>query len=406
MSAGRRGDIAFLIGLALGLFAFVALGAFEYRESILHRSDFSEIWAGPHTLVEGSNPYDAGTWRQTVARMGTQVSGQAVYGYPPWVAFALAPLGALDLAAASDIWATGTLAIAAVATRALLRAFVPDLFMLHTLTGLTLTASQPAVTTLYSGQWSFVFVAASAAGILLLRRRRSVLAASALLPILAKPPLLLVHLWSLVYAAYRRGDRSFVIATIACFAAVPLVTWLARPEWLVSWLINVPLSRATQAKLTTLGHALVDVAGIWGALAAVAALGFAMFVAFRFDPRGDAWFAIWLALSPALAMYVHSYSLLVLLPAVVVAAGVASRRSPIRALALGWIGTAILLVGSSILFFGVAIYRQSDTFSGFLAPALFVLIAIGLWPQRQEVAAQPSPEVRVATPELERVPAS
>ncbi len=128
------------------------LGVLQLRERLLLRDDFSRIWAGPRALVSGVDPYDAASWGTTSVALGGFPPDTAVYLYPPWVALALAPMGALPLPVATVVWTVGGMLAAAFAVRALLRACPPGVPWAHALVAATLSLSAPAVAAFLTGQ--------------------------------------------------------------------------------------------------------------------------------------------------------------------------------------------------------------------------------------------------------------
>ena len=194
---------AFLLGLLLGAGVLAVAGVAPVRADAVARGDFAVIWTGSRVILEGGDPYLAATFGDASARAGTTRASIPIDTYPPWITVPLAPLGLLDLGTAAALWTYGGLLLAALALYALLRSVLPGLPVLHTLAGLTLIASQPAIATYLVGQWTFLLLAALATAVLLLRERRPLLAALATLPLLAKPQLFAFALWGLSFAALR-----------------------------------------------------------------------------------------------------------------------------------------------------------------------------------------------------------
>ena len=185
----RRTDIAYAIGIALGVAGLLILFG-DLRAAMLGIDDFATIWTGPRALLLGLDPYDATTWRETAVRIGTaHIPDNAVYVYPPWVTIALVPFALLSSSAASVVWTVIGMAAAIVAMRALLRAYLADVDWAHGVVGVLLMISAPAAVTYLTGQWTFFFVAALAAIVLCLRAKRPVVAGVLALIMLVKPPL-------------------------------------------------------------------------------------------------------------------------------------------------------------------------------------------------------------------------
>src|SRR5207249_2725609 len=137
----------------------------------------------------GVDLYDASTWRANAVRVGTFAYDSDVYPYPPWVALALVPFALLTPPIAGLVWSVIGIVVAAIAVRALLRAYLPDLEWAHGVVGMLLVASGPSVATFLLGQWTFFLLAAVCGIVLLLRQNRPVSAGGVAAVMLAKPPL-------------------------------------------------------------------------------------------------------------------------------------------------------------------------------------------------------------------------
>lgn len=370
MSAERRADLAFLVAVLFGIGLLFATGAAARREALLGHSDFSYIWAGPRTILDGGDPYDAASWATSVARLDTEpFEDPAVYSYAPHVALALLPLGALPLTVAGALWAWGGLALAIIALRALLRASLAGQPVASVAAGLALTISQPAVISFSTGQWSHLLLAASAGLALAFGRRQGQGALAAALT--AKPQLFALSLPAIVVAAWSRGRRRLA-RTIAVAAIVPpLLAFAVRPAWWISWVTEVPVARSLEPNITTVLAATRELGTLGAVLTGLLLLGCATW-ALASGPRSRAWLALWLAFGVLAAPYARSYDhLLLLVPVVIAGAGL-----PGRAGGLGVLAVAVLLiVGSWAMMLIVAPPRGSESYSAAIAVAGFALVA-------------------------------
>lgn len=373
-------DLAYLAGLAGGALLLVLAGFVELRETRFASSnDLSGIWAGGHALVSGADPYDAATWRATATGAQGQVPETTVYGYPAWIALLMAPLGLLPVRAASLLWTVAGLALAAVALRGLLRDRASGLPALHTLAGLSLLVSQPAIVSFYDGQWSFLLLALVCAALVLLARRPAragVLAGAALL---VKPQLFVLALPQLARGA---PPRALVAALLTAATAVAM-SLVVLPGWPAPYVAHVLLARLPEApRVTTVPTALFDLAGpagLW--LAALLLLGLAV-ATVRLGTGDDA-LAVALATSVAFAPYAWSYDHLLLLVPLVLATGAVARRDRRAALAGAVAGAALLLVGATVLHGLFADARRSESLNGLVPGAMAVLVTVLLWPPRR-----------------------
>jgi len=174
----RRTDVAYFVGLAVGLTGLVMF-FWKLRVAMLGIDDFSTIWAGPRAYLLGFDPYDPSTWRDTQVRVGAGTNlFSAVYLYPPWVTIALVPFALLSPRDGVVVWTVIGMLSMVVTMRALLRAYLPTDDWAHGLVGVLLVFSAPAAVTFLTGQWTFFFIAALAAIVLCLRDGRPTAAGS------------------------------------------------------------------------------------------------------------------------------------------------------------------------------------------------------------------------------------
>jgi hypothetical protein len=381
----RRGDLAYVVGLATGAAGLVILGLLRLRIEMLGLDDFTTIWAGPRAFVLGLDPYDPATWHDTAVRVGmSQTPDTVVYLYPPWVTLALVPLALLSARAAGALWTIGGVLAAIVTVRALLRAHLPEMSWAHGVVGFLLLLSSPAAITFLTGQWTFLFVAALTGVVLLLRSDRTVAAGVLAVVMLAKPPLFVFTAAGLVLRALwpdragRRAGRRFVLVAVGTAAAVIALSWLVLPSWWPVWFTLVATGQVetTPVTLQTLFVALFGPVGDWLAAGAVLV---STWVALRFDPRSDAWLPTWIALSSANVIYSNTYDALLLVVPIILAAGALHARSRGRAALVIVAGVALLfVVGWYLHTIGVRLY------AAVIPLATSVVITACLWSQRRE----------------------
>ena len=390
MSAERRADLAYIATFAICALALTLSGVLEYRDSQMAHSDFSYIWAGPRTILDGKDPYDAAEWSASVARLGTEAfDDPAVYAYPPFVAIALLPIGALPLSVAAGLWAWSGLLAAALAVRILLRSVVPARALVHGVGAGILLLSQPAVVTLYSGQWTFWLLAALALLVVALRTHRGAVAALSSVALLAKPQVALVMLGGLAWRSWRRAESREAALMLVLPAAIVLISAATMVGWWISWIMEVPGVRSREPHITTLAAALADLGAAAPALTVAVALLAAAITAFS-DPRRADSAALWIALALLVAPYARSYDHLLLLVSVVLTCAAAGRAAGAVALA----GAAILVPGAWVLFLIVGPIRGSESASVVVPAAVFALAAINAFHPARADALRPRPPVR------------
>lgn len=384
MRRGLISDLALGAGLGLGLLVVAMFGFFELRDELVSHNDFTYTWAGARTIVDGGDPYEPSAWLGTVARYGTTPALETVFGYPPWIALAVVPLAMLPVPVASGLWTFGGMAAAALALRALLRSLAPDPPLVHFLAGLALFASQPGTANIWSGQWSFVLLAVLAMAIVAVReRRRAPLLATFLLT--TKPQLVTFALPALARAALARwGPRYLALAAIPPTVAVA-IGWLAFPGWLDAWRTKLFDQRLAVQPPTTLASGFVDLIGPFGAIIAAAIVLALVAAGLAFPPRGDAFLAVWLAISATAPIYSWSYDHLLLILPLVITTAVVGRRSRPGAAAFAATAFTFFLIAPMLLYV-VANARQSESFHIFVPLAVTLGCIVVLWPHRRDVA--------------------
>jgi hypothetical protein len=384
MSRQRACDLALASGLALGLVMLAVFGFFDLRDRLVDRNDFTYTWAGARTIVDGGSPYEGSDWLRTVERYGTTPPHEMVFGYPPWIALAAVPFAVLPVPIASGLWTFGGMAAAALALRVLLRSLAPDPPIVHFLSGLALFASQPGSANVWSGQWTFILLAVLAATVAAIRERgRMALLATFLLT--TKPQLVAFAFPAFARAALARwGPRYLALAALPPAIAIA-IGWLAFPGWLEAWRTKLFEQRLAVQPPTTLANGLGDLIGPVGAVIAAGVVLALVGAGLAFTPRGDAFLAVWLAISATTPIYSWSYDHLLLIVPLVITTAVVGRRSrrasaTFAAVAFG----AFLIV--PVLLYVIADARQNESFNIFVPLAVAVGCIAVLWRQRAEIA--------------------
>jgi hypothetical protein len=397
VSPRRRADLAYVAAIFVGVAFIVLMGPLGRRLEMVHTNDFSGIWSGPATVLSGVNPWDPTLYVRTAIALGTKTPDALVDDYMPWEVVALLPLGALPLEIAAWIWMVASMALSAVALRALLRAFLPGRAAIHGALGLALFVGQPGFHTIILGQWALLLMSAVAAIVLALRAGHARRAGVAALALLAKPQL---FVWTAVGLAIPALSdmryRRFVVFAALLGGVLVVSAWLAFPDWFPAWVSDV-LPRRT-GRSAVLLSAFGQLFGTPGRALAIAVIGAGLVLASRFEPGSDPWLAAWLALSSAGAIYSWSYDQVLLFVPIVIAGGVlaaAGREAAARRLAIGAALTFLLV---SPVFYAIAVLRHDETFSIAVPVAVFVAILWSLWPYRRGglVRERPAQQVQPA----------
>ena len=385
MTQQRIADLALVSGLALGVVILFVFGFFDLRDSFVEQNDFTYTWAGARTIVDGGNPYEPADWLGTIERYHTTPAHEMVFGYPPWIALAAVPVAVLPVPIASGLWTFGGMAAAALALRVLLRSLAPDPPLVHFLSGLALFASQPGTANVWSGQWTFILLAVLAVTVAAIRTRgRAALLATFLLT--TKPQLVVFALPALARAAFARwGMRYLALAAVPPATAIA-IGWLAFPGWLEAWRTKLFEQRLAVQPPTTLANGLGDLLGPLGAVIAALVVLALVGAGLAFAPRGDAFLAVWLAISATTPIYSWSYDHLLLIVPLVIATAVVGRGSrragaTFAAVAFG----AFLIV--PVLLYVVADARQNESFSILVPLAVAVGCIAALWRQRRAITS-------------------
>ncbi len=384
MTRQRVADLALVSGLALGLVMLAVFGFFDLRDRLVDRNDFTYTWAGARTIVDGGSPYEGADWLRTVERYSTTPPHEMVFGYPPWIALAAVPFAVLPVPIASGLWTFGGMAAAALALRVLLRSLAPDPPLVHFLSGLALFASQPGSANVWSGQWTFILLAVLATTVAAIRERgRMALLATFLLT--TKPQLVAFAFPAFARVALARwGPRYLALAAVPPAIAIA-IGWLAFPGWLEAWRTKLFEQRLAVQPPTTLANGLGDLIGPVGAVIAAGLVLALVGAGLAFTPRGDAFLAVWLAISATTPIYSWSYDHLLLIVPLVITTAVVGRRSrragaTFAAVAFG----AFLIV--PVLLYMIADARQNESFNIFVPLAVAVGCIAVLWRQRAEIA--------------------
>jgi hypothetical protein len=380
----RLADLALASGLALGLAILFLFGFFDLRDRLGDHNDFTYTWAGARTIVDGGNPYVAADWLGTIERYHTTPAHEMVFGYPPWIAVAAVPIAVLPVPIASGLWTFGGMVAAALALRVLLRSLAPDPPLVHFLSGLALFASQPGSANVWSGQWTFILLAVLAVTVAAVRTRgRAALLATFLLT--TKPQLVLFALPSFARAGLARwGPRYLALAAVPPAVAIAF-GWLAFPGWLEAWRTKLFEQRLAVQPPTTLANGLGDLVGPFGAVIAAVVVLALVGAGLAFTPRGDAFLAVWLAISATTPIYSWSYDHLLLIVPLVIATAVVGRRSRRAGVTFAAVGFGAFLI-VPVLLYVVADARQNESFNIFVPLAVAVACIAVLWQQRREVS--------------------
>ena len=397
MSPQRRADLAYVAAILIGVAFIALLGPLGRRLEMVHFNDFSGIWSGPASVLVGVDPWDPNRYGPTAVALGTKTPDALVDDYMPWEVVALLPLGLLPLEAAAWVWMIASMALSALALRALLREFLPGRAGVHGALGLALFAGQPGFHTIVLGQWALLLMSAVAAIVLAVRAGHARRAGFAALALLAKPQLFVWTALGLgIPAFFDARYRRFVAFAVVIAGALVASAWLAFPDWFPAWMSDIPARRTGRSAV--LLSAFGQLLGTPGRLLAVAVIAAGLVFASRFAPGSDPWLAIWLALSSAGAIYSWSYDQVLLFVPLVIASGVlaaAGRERAARRLAIGGALTFLLV---SPVFYAIGVYRHDETFSIAVPVALFVAIAWSLWPYRRGglVRERPTQQVQPA----------
>jgi hypothetical protein len=379
----RLADLALVSGLALGLVLLFVFGFFDLRDRLVDHNDFTYTWAGARTIVDGGNPYVPADWLGTVGRYGTTPPHEQVFGYPPWIALAAVPVAVLPVPIASGLWTFGGMAAAALALRVLLRSLVPDPPLVHFLAGLALFASQPGSANVWSGQWTFILFAVLAVTVAAVRGRgRVALLATFLLTV--KPQLVAFALPAFARTGLARWGPRYLALASAPTALAIAIGWLAFPGWLEAWRTKLFEQRLAVQPPTTLANGLGDLIGPFGAVIAAGVVLALVATGLAFTPRGDAFLAVWLAISATTPIYSWSYDHLLLIVPLVIATAVVGRRSRRAGVTFAAVAFGAFLI-VPVLLYVVADVRQNESFNIFVPLAVAASCIAVLWRQRTEI---------------------
>jgi hypothetical protein len=386
VSSQRRADLAYFAAIALGVLFVCVAGPLARRLDLVHINDFSGVWAAPRMFLTGVSPWDLAHYNQTAVSLDTQTPEALAWSYMPWVMVFVLPLALLSLEAAAWIWMVIGMTAAAIALRAMLRAFLPGVAPAHFMLGLALFVGQPGFHAIVLGQWSLLLMSALAAVVLLLRAGRARWAAVPSLLFMVKPQIFVFTALGLAYGALRNPlFRRYVAFAAVVAAVVVAISWLLVGDWLTPWLADVPGRRTVRsAVLASALNELIGPVGRWVAYALICA---GAFLASRFTPGSAGSLAAWISLSSAGAIYSWSYDQVLLFVPLVIAAGVLARASPRRGTVFAIAWSLVFLIVSPI-FYAFGVSRHDETFSCLIPIAAFISIVALLWRQRHDSAIE------------------
>lgn len=389
-SPARRADIAFVVTVGLCLLALIAFGVVGRRLEMIGHDDFSRIWAGPRAVILGHDPYDPVTWPATAQALGTLAPDTEipVYPYPLWVVLVLLPLGLLPLPVAALLWLIASLTAGIAGLHALLREYLPERPGAHALAAAMLLLSWVGLLSLIIGQWGFLLIGALCAAAVCLRSGRPRAAGVAAVALAAKPQLFLFAapalavraLWPARGRAIEREGLRFIAVAAGVFAVPFVLSFIVRPGWFPEWLRFA--GSALLPDSDTIPALLLTVGGEGALRAAPIALLLLVAIGLCFHPRSEAWLPVWLALSSAGVLYSNSYDHIVLIVPIVMASGVAARRSRRASWIVLGVGALVLLVVTPLMY-QLALMRHSETYGVLVPLAVFATIVIALWPLRR-----------------------
>jgi hypothetical protein len=285
------------------------------------------------------------------------------------------PLAVVPSPLALAVWSIASLALASIALRRLLYVAVPDQAATHAATAVALVASQPAIQTLLTGQWTFFIVAFLSLALAFERRARAAWAGLAASALLIKPQLLLFTVPALILDVGRAQRRPFLLAFGGSAAVVLLATVWLRPDGWLKWATNVPLAGAGEPGLSTAWRVLGDGFGTAGTALTAALALLTILVLWRIRADRDAFLGTAIAASLVFAPYARAYDLLQCLVPLVLAARILARPERGRK----WIGPAAIVlfaIATWILYEWVGVARRSETLNWLAGATVLLYLAI------------------------------
>jgi hypothetical protein len=270
----------------------------------------------------------------------------------------------------------------AVSVWYLLREFVPFRVIPYFLFGFVLFGSEPGIVGFYSGQWTFLLLGCVALVAVFFHRRMGGWAGAAAASFLVKPHLFVFASLALARAALARGMPRFFVVGFAAVALAVAASTLAYAHWWIDYVLVLNYQTGNP-KSTILPTALADAFGPVGLVAAVAIMLIAIAIALRFDPRTDAYLAVWLAISPAAALYEFACDQLLPIVPLAIATGLVQQSRPVRGQLLAALGILVIIVGGTVLHGTAGSARGTLSFNAFPQVIVIALVMATLWPYRR-----------------------
>jgi hypothetical protein len=277
---------------------------------------------------------------------------------------------------------------------ALLREYLPGRPGAHAVAAAALLLSWVGLLSLIIGQWGFLLIGALCAIAVSLRRGRPIAAGLAAVALAAKPqlfmftaPALALHAaWPLRGRTMRSDALRFIGVAAGIFAVLFAASLIVLPGWWSEWLRFA--GSALMPDSDTIPALLLTVGGDGALRAAPLALLALVAIGLCFHPRSEAWLPVWLALSSAGVLYSNSYDQILLIVPIVMAGGVAVRRSRRASWIVLGLGAFVLLVVTPLMY-QLALLRHSETYGVLVPLTVFAVIVVALWPLRRQ---RPIPE--------------
>lgn len=342
-------------------------------------NDFFQFWWAGHLVVTGRSPYDPAAWTAALA-YGPAAGSVAhncvpadapacLWVYPPWTAWAFAPLGALEPEAAIALYRIALGSALAVGGLVWVR-LAGASPVTATVLLVALGASAASVRDVATGHFEGALLVGLGLVAIGGRRRSPWLALVGAAIVALKPHVAFALVPAVVaWLALQRAYRVLVALCVAL--ALLVVAGFASDALAWAALTGRPGAKLELGTATTWGASAVLAGPAWPAIAAVVVgitVGGFILTWRSAIPRAEVVVAASAAVSLAIAPYAQSYDAVLLFPAFAVAFGrtrlVTAAVGALAAVALTWMGYALELTGAP------------DPVTGMLPAALVAVLAL------------------------------
>jgi len=389
--AGRPGRGIWATALVLLVYLLLAYGAYSvFTSQIPSGNDFYPRWKGTRSLIlEGKDPYSdevtLAIQHGIYGRPARQDEDQVAFAYPLYVSLFVLPFSLFPYPQAQALWMSA-LVLFTLTTVIIMVQTLDWKLSLVGLAALSLwcVLFYPTSRSMILGQLSIVVLALLAMTLWAMQSGRPVLAGCCLALSTIKPQMIFLVIPFLLLTALRRKNSRLVVAFFAAVTVLLLISFLALPTWLHSFITGLghyqaytSIYREGRSPLgVVMDHLLPSPLSSWAALlASLALVGYMVYVCIQsLRERADVCRALFTTIIVTLLIPAQTGTanqVLLILPLIYWLCQ--RRRNRVTALSL----SLVLLAGPWILFLST-FWQRNGEHAIMAAPLPLITLAM-LW---------------------------